>query len=545
MAGERKTMKRIIEVLGKRENAIFLGVGGVLLLGGLVWGAMFWNAGAVQPSVSPAQTETPGEKAKVISDPDAYRIHDSASGFSALEIVRSKINNGFMATVKQGRVLEQVAAPDGVTILYLVQRSKTGDSGSSSQIDALWMGPQSELAESAPIAQITGTDEDVIRRSTRLCGFMNKDEFVYTTVKNEGNELVYYLNRFSMKQRTATPLLELYRQESNGRTAPAVLEAKLAPDKRHVLVRDERSGIASYDLKTGAQARIVPASEAVRDGESFLLAPEAGVGLYAAGRFQSDLWWIDWNTGGAKQPFAAEPGFVDAGMDAGRKVIYYNWTYDRKPELALAGNKRTLLASSGVQIADLKANPLKRFSLPKGSKEHLEFGGYSEERKTVLLHQFQLVRAAATDGTAAVVKKTTAWLLGDLKTGTMQPLQQVEVPDGWELKDMVFGSVLTDGGSETAAEQVFVNMQDRTYYRAKWKTKQPMVLPEEDLVLFADEPGKRVFVSSLTRPDLVVAALNTKKYNWDNQEFAWLNGHWMSRYHKAADGDKIYFFQIN
>ncbi|GMX64313.1 hypothetical protein Elgi_35810 [Paenibacillus elgii] len=536
-------MKRIIEVLSKRENAIILGVGGVLLLGGLVWGAMYWNAGAVEPSVPPAQAESSGEKAKVISDPDAYHAQDSVPGFSALEVTRSKINKGFAVTVKQGRVLEQVAAPDGVTMVYLVQRSKTGDSGSSSQIDALWMGPQSESAESASIAQIAGTDEDVIRRSTRLCGFMNKDEFIYTTVKNEGSELVYYINRFSLKQRTATPLLELYRHESNGRTAPGVLEAKLAPDKRHVLVRDERSGIASYDLKTGAQARIVPASEAVKVGETFLLAPETGVGFYAAGRFQSDLWWFDWNTGGARQPFAAEPGFVEAGMDAGRKLIYYNWTYDRKPELALAGDKRTLLASSGVQLADLKGNPLKRFSLPKGSKEHLEFGGYNEERKTVLLHQFQLERAAAP--TSVVVKKTTAWLLGDLKTGTMQPLQQVEVPDGWELKDMAFGSVLTDSGSDTPTEQVFVNMQDRTYYRAKWKTKQPMVLPEEDLVLFADEPGKRVFVSSLTRPDLVVAALNYKKYNWDNQEFAWLNGHWMSRYHKAADGDKIFFFQIN
>ncbi|KPV59538.1 hypothetical protein QJ48_10685 [Paenibacillus sp. A3] len=538
-------MKRIIEVLGKRENAIFLGMGGVLLLGGLVWGATFWNAGAVEPSVPPTQTESSGERAKVISDPDANRAQDSTSGFPPLEVTRSKINKGYMATVKQGRVLEQVAAPDGATMVYLVQRTKTGDNGGSSRIDALWMAPQSESAESAPIAQIAGTDEDTIRRATRLCGFTNKDEFVYTTVKNEGSELVYYVNRFSMKQRTSTPLLELYRHDSNGRPAPAVLEAKLAPDKRHVLVRDERSGIASYDLKTGAQTRIVPGSEAVRVGETFLLAPEAGVGLYAAGRFQSDLWWFDWNTGGARQPFVAEPGMVDAGMDAGRKLIYYNWTYDRKTELAPAGDKRTLLASSGVQLADVKANPLKRFSLPKDSKEHLEFGGYNEERKTVLLHQFQLERTAAPNGTSAVIKKTTAWLLGDLKTGTMQPLQQVEVPDGWELKDMAFGSVLTDGGSDTPAEQVFVNMQDRTYYRAKWKTKQPMVLPEEDLVLFADEPSKRVFVSSLTRPDLVVAALNYKKYNWDNQEFAWLNGHWMSRYHKAAEGDKIFFFQIN
>ena len=109
----------------------------------------------------------------------------------------------------------------------------------------------------------------------------------------------------------------------------------------------------------------------------------------------------------------------------------------------------------------------------------------------------------------------------------------------------MFGSVLTDAWNEAPGERVFVNIRDRTYYLIHWKMNPAVLEPGEDRVLLADESGQTRFVSSLNRPDLLVAALQYKKYNWDNRDFVGLSGRYVSRYKPQPDGDRIYIFQTN
>ncbi|UUZ93911.1 hypothetical protein LJK87_04340 [Paenibacillus sp. P25] len=506
---------------------------GVCALGGLFAGIYSLSAG--RDIATAGEGSHPSQdQVKHVPDARSYNVTDASQseGVSAasdasapISIAKSKMSRGLQITLKQARILEQYKAAGGSKMVYLVQRSGQQGEEPWSKLDLVSADPVTQTVVQSPVGATSGIPPELAGRASKLCGFLNADELVYTTVRKQEEELVYEVNRYRLSTHAVTPMLELLRIPKGSGRYPEIWDAQVSSDGRYLLVRDSKHGLAVYDLATGAATLEVPGTAEKRSGESFQLDPASGMGLYSPGRFQNDVWWLDLNSVTARRPFTAEQGLIEAGMDSGRKLIYYNFTYDRSQENIIAGDRRSLLASYGVQPLDLRGNPLKRFSLPKDSNERLEFGGYDEEKRTVLLHKFTVA-----SGSKGPYKKTAGWLAGDLANGSMTPLSPVDVPDGWDKKDMMFGGVLTDAWNEAPGEQAFVSTRDRTYYLTHWKTKQAVLDPGEDRVLFADEPGKRLFVSSLTRPDLLVAALSYKKYNWDNRDFVWLSGHYVSRY---------------
>ncbi|OXM84105.1 YncE family protein [Paenibacillus rigui] len=533
-------------------------ISGIMLLSGLFF--------IIYTTVLPTSQRPPRQvdaanavevSAKVLHAAESYRVLEQFQArnpmlpqhsFGALQLARSKAAKGIQALVKKAHILDTYVTPDGAQAVYFVQRNEMQSPHAWTQIDVLTMAPETQQIDQEPIGYIYGEDTEAVAQSTLLCGFISKDEFLYTTVANADQEWVYVVNKFNMTQKTVTPVLELFRYEpltavtgGSQPKAPVLYKAVLTPDKKHLLIRDSMNGITSYTLETGTKKGIIPGSNERRSGEQFEVVGESGIALYNANRFQSDIWWIDTQTGSAKQPFSSEQGLIEVGMDANGKVMYYNFTYDRNPANLLIGPDQSLLLSYGVQVLDTGGHPLKRFSLPKDSKERLEFGGYSETKKAVLLHKYTL----ATNKEGRTYKKTSGWLFGDMNTGAMTALNRLDVPDSWDKSDVVVGKATLEPYSQAAEEQVFANYLDNSYYMCRWKTKQMIQRQDEDVIIYADEPSKRVFVSSFTRPDLVVAAFNYKKYNWDNKAFSWLNGHWMSRHQIQPEGDKVYLFQIN
>lgn len=481
---------------------------------------------------------------KVLED---YKIKNTELpqfDFGKLQVAKTKITRGIGLTVKKAHVIKQYTSPDAERMVYFLQREQKLEGQSWTQIDMVAMDPQSGQPVQETIGYTFGQPSELFSQSTQLVGFVSDHEFLYTTVVNSDQEWVYQVNKMNIAQKTVTPVMELFRYEpipANEKSVPVIYSAVLTPDKKHLFIRDNISGITNYDLQTGAKKWMINGSNEVRAGEHFEMLGSSGIAIYGANRYQSDLSWIDMNEGTMRQPFAAEPGFVDPGTDAKGKVMYYNFTYDLNADNILKSENQSLLLSNGVQLVDFKGNLLKRFTLPKDSKDRLEFGGYSESKKAVILHQFTL----ATNSKGMAYKKTVQWLIGDMSTGTMTPLKKVDVPDNWDKSDMVFGKICIEPYSPAAEAQVFVNVTENSYYMSRWKTKQIALHQDEDVIMFVDAMSKRVFSSTFTRPDLIVAAFSYKKYNWDNQDFGWMNGRWMARYQTQPEGDKIFFFQIN
>lgn len=534
-----------------RKQSAYIGYILGFCIASLLFYGLYLSSGAksTRDAIKP---ERASDNVAVFREASSYQVVDAfkaengsvtAHEFPELAASKSKVTKGTLYTLKDGaHVIGQYSMPDRSQIVYIVMRTKGQDDGTWSQTDAVTIDPKRQLLQSDPIGYSFGASPEQVSRFTKLLGFVSNDELLYLTLKNEGRDRVLRVNRFSVAKRTVTPVLDLYRFQEGDSALSAMTfgESAVSPDGRRLLLKDSGRGIVSYDLQTGAANIIAPPVPELEARDKLITSP-AGIALYTAGLFRSDVRRIDLNTSEAKQPFAAETGLVEAGMDAGRKLLYYSFTYDREVRHFSLNDNRAMLYPFGVQFADLKGAPLQRFSLPEDSPERLEYGGgYSEDKKIVLLHRFTV----ETNGQGLPYKKTTGWFTGDLATGTMTPLQKIEVPDGWDRKDILFGSAFTDVNNETAAEQVFVNMPDRTYYSSRWRTKEAVLLPEEDAIMYADETSKRIFVSSFTRPDLIVAVNNYKKYNWDNRDFVWLSGHWLSRYHTQTEGDKIYFFQI-
>ncbi|MCR8631130.1 hypothetical protein [Paenibacillus radicis (ex Xue et al. 2023)] len=507
--------------------------------------------------VNPIETsERKASSAKLITAPVSYKAAEDFKAsnvelpqhnFGSLQVNKSKINKGIQLFAKQGHVQGQYAAPDGIRMDYLVQRQQLEGSNAWVQVDLVSADPQTQqmLVEPIGFTYSNGEQLEAGLQSSGLSGYLSGDEFLYTTVKNEHDEWVYLVNKFNFTHKTITPVMELFRysyKAVNGGKPPIIYSSQLAPDKSHLLVRDSRNGISSYDLSTGEIRQAIEGSNEVKAGEYFELLVNSGIALYSTSRYQNDVSWIDLSTGMVRQPLLSEQGFVEVGMDVQGKIMYYNFTYDRLPENVMMGDKQSLLLPNGVQMIDKQGNPTKRFSLSKDAKERLEFGGYSESKKTVLLHKF----IVAMNGNGQPYKKTLGWLLGDMSTGSMTMLSKTDVPDNWDKKDILFGKVTLSALVPSNQEQVFVNLLENNYYMTRWKTSyQVQLLEDEDIVIYEDEGMKRMFVSSLTRPDLVVAALNYKKYNWDNNKFSLLSGHWLARYQKQPEGDKMYFFQWN
>ncbi|UQZ82780.1 hypothetical protein SK3146_01940 [Paenibacillus konkukensis] len=530
-----------------------------LVLGGLLLIVLFAAVYSVsKPGVNRATqvsaAETNEDRVKLFPSPPAYQVLEAykeknpdlpGHDFGPLQLGKVKLNRGFALTVKKAQVTKQYKAADERRMIYFIERELTQEEQAWTQMDIAVAEPSSGQYATQTVGYTYGPSPEPFEQSTLLCGFVSDDEFLYTTVLNADQEWIYQVNKFDLSQKTITPVMELFRYEplpGNGPAVPPVIySAELTPDKQHLFVRDSLNGIANYNLITGKMQRLIGGSNELRAGEHFETIGTSGIALFGANRYQSDIYWIDMNAGTVKQPFVQEKGYVDPGTDAKGKVMYYNFTYDRAPEQIMQGDNRTLLLSSGVQLVDLQGNLLKRFALPQDSKERLEFGGYSESKKSVLLHKYIM----ATGSKGQPYKKTVSWLIGDMTTGNMTVLNKVDVPDGWDKNDIVFGKICIEPLSPVNEEQVFVNVADNSYYMSRWKTKQVDLRQEEDVVTFVDEPSKRVFVSSFTRPDLLVAAFSYKKYNWDNQDFSWLDGHWMARHQSQTDGDKIFFFQVN
>lgn len=527
---------------------------GLLVLSGLFYSVYFVFIPKSQHAAQVNAAETTKDRAKVFTSAAPYRVLEDYKlknadlpiyDFGKLQITRSKISRGTALNVKKGHVIKQYTTPDGNGMLYFIQREQKLENQAWTQVDMAAMEPQSDQPVQETIAYTFGPMTEPFTQSTQLCGFLSDHEFLYTTVLNDEQQWVYQVNKMNLASKTITPVLELFRYEelpSNaGKALPVIYSAVLTPDMKHLFVRDSINGITHYDLQTGGRKWIVSGSNEIHPGEHFEIIGNSGIAIYGANRYQSDVSWIDMNDGSIRQPFSSEQGFVDPGTDAKGKVMYYNFTYDRSDSNVLKGDNQTLLLSYGVQLVDFKGNMLKRFALPKDSKDRLEFGGYSESKKAVLLHQYTI----GTNSKGAAYKKTVRWLIGDMATGTMTELKKVDVPDSWDKNDIVFGKICIEPYSPAAEAQVFVNVADNSYYMSRWKTKQVALHQDEDVVMFADVVSKRVFSSSFTRPDLLVAAFSYKKYNWDNQDFGWMNGRWMARYQNQPDGDKIFFFQIN
>ncbi|MFE5319122.1 hypothetical protein ACFQ88_10470 [Paenibacillus sp. NPDC056579] len=524
---------------------------GIGLLAALFYSMYAIRLHEVYRPVAINAANAPQDHAKVFVSPVPYDVVEDYKtkhpelpqyDFGTLNTVKSKVNRGFLLTVKQAHVIGQLSAPDSKRMVYLVRREHKQDDGAWTQTDIVTMEPQSGQMVQQPVGFAYGRTVEPFSESTKLCGFLSDHEVVYTTVVNADQEWVYQANVFDLERKTVTPLIELFRYEPLGGSwnAPVLYHAVLTSDNKHLFVRDSIGGMTHYSLSTGAKKQLINGTQEVRPGERFEL-PNSSLAIYGLNRYQSDMSWIDLNEGAVRQPFAAEQGFIDPGTDAKGKVMYYNFTYDRAPEHLMSFDNRTLLASSGVQLADFQGKKLQRFALSKESKECLEFGGYSESKNSVLLHKY----VTAVNSKGQPYKKTLQWLTGDIATGAMSELSRVDVPDGWDRSEVVFGTISTSPSTSASEEQVFVNFADRLYYMSHWKTRQVALKQEDDVITFVDEPSKRVFVSSFTRPDLLVAAFSYKKYNWDNPEFGWLSGGWMARHQTLPEGDKLFFFQIN
>ncbi|TDF95879.1 hypothetical protein [Paenibacillus piri] len=516
----------------------------------IVWRTHVPQSRLTQLSAADAQKNG---SAKMIAMPVSYQVvedYESSNGnlpqhqFGPLQLNKAKVNRGVQYQANQGHVLGEFASPDGLRMVYFIQRQQLQQEQSGwAQVDMVAYEPQSQQMMIEPIGFTYGDHLESALQSTTMCGYLSNETFLYTTVRNEDEMWVYRVNQYDLAHKKVTPLMELYRvpYTSAAGELPVIYSTQLTPDKKHLFVRDSINGITAYSLETGEKKQAAPGSNEIKPDEYFELRADGGAAVYGTARYQNDLWWFDPAAGTARQPFTAEQGLVDVGADAKGNLMYYNFTYDRAADNWMTGETQKLLLPKGVQVMDAQGNPVKRFSLPKESKERLEFGGYSESKKAVLLHKF----AAAVNNNGQPFKKTDSWLLGDLTTGSMTPLNKVDVPDSWDKKDVVFGNVTVNVAAVSAEQQVFVNTADNTYYMCRWKTKLVRLLDEDDTVLYQDEQNKRIYVSSLTRPDLVVAALSYKKYNWDNQRFSWLNGHWITRSQKLPEGDKMYFFQWN
>lgn len=507
--------------------------------------------GIEKPSTFEQEGDSLWENAKLIQEPESYQvtkvtIEDSNAffAFPELQVVKSKFHHGMQAIVKKGHVIAQFPAQEDNKMIYFIGRTEQQEDRVWTQVDLVAVDPIDQSVTSEPIGFTYGASPDTVYRMTKLCGFLNRDEILYATLKNEEEKLVYQINRFSLSKRTVSPLLELYSYEMDATAFSQIIDIHLSPDRMHLWIRQKETGLYLIDLKNGKAKRLIPPPEGDRQDDTWMIAADGRFGLYTKHRFSNEVLWFDLNTGESKPLFTEEPGWMEAGTDRQGKVIYSHFTLDRSVDRIIGDwNGKAVLASSGVQLADGKGKLLKRFSLPKAAaQERLEFVDYSEDQKSVLLHQFKF----ETDAAGKLYKKTVNWLLGDVTSGAMNVLQRVDVPDSWDKKEVMFGTVRMSGRPESGEQQIFAHPLDHTYFMPQRQTNHTVVFPDDDLVLFADESSKRVFLSSLTRPDLIVAALNYKKYNWDNHDFVWMNGgQWISRFKSFPDGDKIYFSQIN
>jgi|GEM_PF-5074912 len=535
---------------------------GILVLCG-IFGILFTavsGSGSLRTQADPfhaslqdaALSGTAAESFHVLEQFEAQHPQLPMHDFGPVQVLKAKQKpktaKTLQAVLDQGHVLHSYVTPDRQRVLYFVQRTAKEASHRWSQIDLVTVDPDTQQMTQAPISYAYGEQAETAAASTLLCGFLSNNVFLYATVSQTDPEWVYSLQRWDMTEQKATPVLELFRYAPGlsspvAEASPLMYEAVLAPDQKHLLTRDRLNGTLIYNLTDGSKKPLLAGAGERGTEAQVEISTETGIALYTAQPFQPDTWWLDMQADVKRQPFANEPGMIDAGIDSSGGVAYYNFTYDRSPSNLLNGSgpDNHLLLSYGVQLLDLQGHALSRFSLPEGAKERLEFGGYSSAKKTVLLHKYTL--AANKDG--RMVKQTSGWLLGDMNTGAMTPLSRLTAPDSWDRNDVLFGQVTLDPVLASGEEQVFVNYADQTYFMCRWNTKQVVRYPEEDTILYADDSSKKVFISSFTRPDLVVAALNYKKYNWDNQAFLWINAHWISRYQDQPDGGKMYLFPIS
>lgn len=445
----------------------------------------------------------------------------------------------FQLTLTEGRIIDQAAVPGQQAMLYLVARAKQLDGQPLVRVDMVQVDPAAQTKVQAPVSLTYGIPEEAVRAATRLCGFTGGEAWLYSTVRSEEGKRLVEIHRFEPKAGTRTPLLNVLTTEEADSRPFRMMEAALSPDGSRLLLRDSRHGLGLYDMKTGESLARIDQTAEIHPGESFRYDSRSGLAWYSPGLFSSEAWLLDLRTGTAKQPFAAESGWVDAGTDESGSLLYGQLTTERAMEQVAAGTKRTLLQPNAVQVLDLKGATLQRFSLPKESGDCLEFAGAVPGGRQVVLRRFTV--SAGAHGT---VRKTTGWLLGDLGSGAMTPLVRVDVPNEWDRKDVALAGVLNDADSEAPGEQAFVHLPDFTYYPTMRHTRRFMERPGEDGLWFVDEQARRIFSSSLSRPDLIVAALSYKKYNWDNHDFVWSGGY-VSRVDAQPDGDRMYFFQIN
>ncbi|WP_248924923.1 hypothetical protein [Paenibacillus hamazuiensis] len=487
------------------------------------------------------------EDVRLLNSEADYNVRDNykaqsdklpAFDFPALNVVPGKIPKGWQIAVKGARVIDQKATPDGTKSVCIVQRTESADGKEWTELDSLVADPHTQSFSHEALALVYGPWRQAAADATKIAGFLSSDDFVFTSVRNDGEDLTYFIGIYQMQNNMVKPLLKFGQLKTNDAGKPAIQSAWLSPDKNKVYIRDGQNAVFFYDLKAGGNPQTLAAAGGANG--AFWVSDQAGIAYASSRPYAADGVLIQLNSGETKKPFAAEPGWIEPGLAAKGKMVYYNFTNDRSPAHLVQGDKRTMLLPQGVQLTDTGGAPLKRFILGTGSKEYLEYGGYAEEKNAVILHKYTVSESSG----GRLYKKTTGWLLGDMNTGKMTELIKNDVPDGWDRKDIAFAQTTVDAYADSGKVQAFINMPDGTYYMTRWNTQEVNLMPEEDTVIYEDEPSKRVFISSFTRPDLVVSALSYKKYNWDNRKFAWLSGRWLTRYQSLPDGDKIYFFQI-
>ncbi|TBL81345.1 hypothetical protein [Paenibacillus thalictri] len=458
--------------------------------------------------------------------------------FPELNIAKGK-GKVLQLTAKGAHVVRSIATFDNAGMMYAVSRTHQQDSDEWTELDAVTVNPQTGAIGTQALAVVNGPYREAAEKATVFAGFMNNDELLYASVRNAGEDLQHYIGKIQLSDGLVTPLIDLGSTKKGDTPSVALTDVWVSPDKKRVYVRDNQHAIVSYNLTTGAKTALVQPDS--KDDGAFWLSEQDGLAYNSPDRFGTDGSLIMLGSGEVKKPYAAEKGFVEPGLVAKGSMLYYNFTTDREPQQVVKGDKRTLLLPQGLQLLDLSGNPLRRFTLPADAKEKIEYGGYSAEQMALILHKYTV----AVNKKGQTIKKTAGWVLGDIQTGKLTDLTRIDVPDSWDRKDIVYAECTVNGSGENGYEQAFVNMLDNTYYPTKWNTQEMKSWPEQDAVFFSETENNRVFVSSFTRPDLVVSALGYQKYKWDNAYYQLLDGGWMARIRTLPDGDKMFFFPMN
>jgi len=407
-------------------------------------------------------------------------------------------------------------------------------------VDGVWFDSKGGTYGTFPLSYTYGKGSGPNGPVPFVLDFSEQGELLLLGARTAGDRLVYSVYRYNIPDQKMSAVMDAGTVRASEGDGTWLASAWLAPGGDLLLLEDNHQVIRAYSMADGSRRfEFIPPAES-RESGRYLPSPDKSSLLYMTEPHKGDaVWLVNAVQGTSSQPFSHEQGWIEPGFDASGKLIYDNFTYDRSESDLLGSGRNALLLAKGVQISDLHGDPVQRFAIAAGTEEYLEYAGYAEDRRKVLLHKYRV--ETGEDGSWK--KHTADWLSGDLSTGEMVSLERLNVPDHWDRSDVYQASVHMDSASELL--HCFVNIADGTYFSPRWKNREMEQEKQKDRILYNDETNKRVYTRSFSRPDLGVSVMNYKKYGFEDGDFVWLEGGYLSRPQTVSEGLKLYFFRVS